>query len=267
MLIDWFTVGAQVLNFLVLVWLMKRFLYQPILNAIDAREQRIATELAHAADTQSQAAREREDYQQKNEVFAQQRAALLSQATDEANAERLRLLDQARQAAEILSAKQKETLANEMRNLTQSITRRTQDEVFSISRKTLGDLASVPLENQMVEVFTRQLRELTGEAKQVMADALKTESEPAILRSAFDLPAEQQSTLQSTINETFSADIPLRFETDPDTISGIELSSNGQKISWSIDDYLASLEEGIGDLLKAKNEPKAEEAKTSPEDK
>jgi F-type H+-transporting ATPase subunit b len=48
MLIDWFTVGAQVLNFLILVWLLKRFLYKPILHAIDAREQRIAKELADA---------------------------------------------------------------------------------------------------------------------------------------------------------------------------------------------------------------------------
>ena len=42
MLIDWFTVGAQLLNFLILVCLMKRFLYQPVLDAIAAREQKIA---------------------------------------------------------------------------------------------------------------------------------------------------------------------------------------------------------------------------------
>ena len=48
MLIDWFTVGAQALNFLILVWLMKRFLYKPILRAIDEREKRIASELADA---------------------------------------------------------------------------------------------------------------------------------------------------------------------------------------------------------------------------
>ena len=48
MLIDWFTVGAQALNFLILVWLMKRFLYKPILDAIDAREDRVAAELADA---------------------------------------------------------------------------------------------------------------------------------------------------------------------------------------------------------------------------
>ncbi len=53
MLIDWFTVGAQALNFVILVWLMKRFLYKPILDAIDAREKRIATELADAGRKKS----------------------------------------------------------------------------------------------------------------------------------------------------------------------------------------------------------------------
>jgi len=45
MLIDWFTVGAQIVNFLILVWLLQHFLYKPILNAIDAREKRIAANL------------------------------------------------------------------------------------------------------------------------------------------------------------------------------------------------------------------------------
>jgi F-type H+-transporting ATPase subunit b len=48
MIIDWFTVIAQAINFLVLVWVMKRFLYKPILDAIDAREKRIALALAEA---------------------------------------------------------------------------------------------------------------------------------------------------------------------------------------------------------------------------
>ena len=57
MLIDWFTIAAQALNFLILVWLMKRFLYKPILNAIDAREKRIATELADADAKRAEARR------------------------------------------------------------------------------------------------------------------------------------------------------------------------------------------------------------------
>ena len=88
MLIDWFTVGAQVLNFLILVWLMKRFLYRPILRAIDAREKRIAAELADAVAEKASARKERDEFQQKNEDFDQQRAALLSQQNNEAKSQR-----------------------------------------------------------------------------------------------------------------------------------------------------------------------------------
>ena len=92
MLIDWFTVGAQTLNFLVLVWLLKRFLYKPILDGIDAREKRIAMEMANADATKAEAQKEQKEFQHKNEEFEQKRAALLSRATDEAKAERQRLL-------------------------------------------------------------------------------------------------------------------------------------------------------------------------------
>ena len=73
MLIDWFTAGAQALNFLILVWLLKRFLYRPILDAIDAREKRISADLADADETKAQAQAEREAFRRKNEQFDQER--------------------------------------------------------------------------------------------------------------------------------------------------------------------------------------------------
>jgi F-type H+-transporting ATPase subunit b len=142
MLIDWFTICAQAINFLILVWLMKHFLYKPILNAIDAREKRIAAELADADTQKAQAQKERDEFQHKNADFDQQRTALLSKATDEANAERLRLLDAARKASDALSARRQETLRNDAHNLNQAITRLTQQEVFAITRKALADLAT-----------------------------------------------------------------------------------------------------------------------------
>ena len=95
MLIDWFTIVAQALNFLILVWLLKRFLYKPILHAIDEREKRIAAELANADKNKAEAQKERDEFQHKNEEFDRERAALLSKATDEAQDERQRLLDEA----------------------------------------------------------------------------------------------------------------------------------------------------------------------------
>lgn len=257
MLIDWFTIFAQVLNFLVLMWLMKRFLYKPILHAIDAREKRIAAELADADARTVEAKKERDEFQRKNEEFDQQRAALLSQATDEAKTERQRLLDEARQAADALSAKRQEALRSEARNLNQAIRRRTQQEVFAIARKALTDLATTTLEERMSAVFTRRLREMDGPAKEGLAGALKTAAEPARVRSAFDLPPEQRAAIQKALNETFSADIPVRFETEPDLVSGIELTTNGQKVAWSIADYLVSLEKGVDELLQEKDIPAA----------
>ena len=179
MLIDWFTVGAQALNFLILVWLMKRFLYKPILNAIDAREKRIAAELADADAKKAEAQKDRDEFQHKNEEFDQQRAALLTKATDEAKAERQRLLDEARKDADALRAKRQEALRNEQSNLNQEIIRWTQKEVFAIARKALTDLAATSLEERMSEVFVQRLRALTGAAKEQLAAALKTATQPA----------------------------------------------------------------------------------------
>lgn len=252
MLIDWFTIGAQALNFLILVWLLKHFLYKPILNAIDAREKLIARELADAGAKKTEAQQERDEFQKKNEEFDQQRATLLTKATDEAKAEGQRLLDEARKAADVLSAKRQESLANDARNLNQAVSSLTQKEVFAITRKTLTDLATTSLEERVGEVFIRHLHELDDKAKAVLGDAFKKNSEPALIRSAFDLTAAQHAAIQNALNETFSAEIQVRFETSPDLVSGIELSTNGQKIGWSIAGYLTSLEKSVGELLKEK---------------
>ena len=267
MLIDWFTVGAQALNFLILVWLLRRFLYKPILDAIDAREKKIAAELADAAARKADAQKDRDEFQHKNEEFDRQRAALLTKATDDANAERQRLLGEARKAADALRAKQQEAMRNDAKHLNEAIRRRTQQEVFAIARKALTDLATVSLEERLGEVFTRRLRQMDDKAKAALGQALEASADPAIVRSAFDLPPEQQAAIQNALNETVSADVRVRFETAPDLVSGIELTTNGQKVSWSISDYLRSVEKGVDELMNAqekavaKAEPKPETPK------
>lgn len=264
MLIDWFTVVAQVVNFLILVWLLKRFLYQPILDAIDAREKRIATELADADAKKTEAQKERDEFQHKNEAFEQQRAALLAKATDEARAERQRLFDEARTAVDALRARQQESLRSEQQSLHEALGRRVRDEVFAIAGKALADLATASLEERMAEVFTRRLREMDAKAKADLGEALKSASAPALVRSAFELPAEQRAAIQNAINETLSADTRLRFETAPELVGGIELSTNGQKLAWSITDYLASLEKGVEELLQEKEKDQVQAQAQAP---
>ena len=253
MLIDWFTIFAQSLNFLILVWLMNRFLYKPILHAIDQREKRIAAELANADARKVEAERQRDEFERRNSEFDEQRTELFSKATSEARVERERLLEEARQAAAILSLKRQETLRSDEHNLHKAIRDRTQREVFSIARKALMDLAETRLEEQMVNIFVSQLRELNEEEKELLISALKASPSPVIVRTTFALLPPDRASTESAIQECLGVETQVEFETTSELISGIELSANGQKVAWSIADYLQSLERGVEELLGEKH--------------
>jgi F-type H+-transporting ATPase subunit b len=251
MLIDWFTVGAQLLNFLILVWLLKHFLYKPILDAIDAREKRIAAELADALAKQAAADGERAEFLSKSRALDAQRGALLAKAAADAKAERERLVAEARKEADGLRVQQENAIRDDQVKMSQEMTRLAQQEVFAIARKALADLAAASLEERMGEIFTRRLREMDAKSKESLAAALKPPSEPAVLRSTFEMPANERAIIQNALNETFAGDIHIRFETTPDTICGIELTAKGQKLAWSIAEYLALLEQNAASLLDA----------------
>jgi F-type H+-transporting ATPase subunit b len=109
----------------------------------------------------------------------------------------------------------------------------------------------------MGEVFTRRLREMDAGAKAAFGGALKASTGPAIVRSTFDLGPVQRAAIQNALNEDFSANIALRFETDKDTVCGVELTANGQKVSWSIAGYLTSLEKKVDALIESESPPDA----------
>jgi F-type H+-transporting ATPase subunit b len=251
MLIDWFTVAAQVLNFAVLVWLMKRFLYQPVLDAIDAREKRVAAVLADAAAKQAEAQRERDEFRARQDEFERQRAALLAQAAQDAQAERRRLLDAARQAADALAAARRAALRSDSQRLGQALVRRTQQEVFAIARKALADLATASLEERIAEVFIARLKALDGPARDCLARALAQGPGPALVRSAFELPAGSRAAIQCAVDDAFATGVRLRFDSAPGLVGGIELVANGQKVAWSIAGYLGSLQQEVDEATQA----------------
>lgn len=253
MLIDWFTVIAQALNFLILVWLMKKFLYKPILDAIEAREKKIANEIANANKKKEEAEKESEKFKRKNEEFDKERAELIIQAQNEAKAEAKRLKEDAKEDADISSAKRKESLRNEIKNLDQAISNRVQEEVLSITKKVLTDLSGISLEEHMVTVFIQKLKELSTEAKQDLIRTIEMSTTKLILiNTAFDLDTEKRSAIEKAVKESVPIETKLQFKTKAELISGIELSIDGQKIAWSIGEHLSSLQEKLNELVGTK---------------
>ncbi len=251
MLIDWYTIGAQIINFVILVWLLKRFLYRPILRAIDAREERIAANLSEAKETRAEAERERERFEEKNADLERQRDERLEQVAREASQKRHRLMDAARRAAEQLRAKQIEALRREQDSLSQDIVRKARAEVLAISRQALEDLANQSLESAMTDVFLDRLQGLDESNRQELADDLAGSSEAIRLRSAFPLPEAQQTRLREALTEAMDTPISIRFETAPEIIGGIELVGSGHKLGWSIEEYLHALEHHLVERIEA----------------
>lgn len=241
MLIDWFTVAAQAVNFLILVWLLKRFLYAPILNAIDAREKRMLAALAVAEAKQAEAQASMDEYARKYAELEAERVSVLKLATDDASIERQRLIDKARSDAENLRSRQQEQLQNEYLLLRDEIVTRTCAEVFAIAKKLLADLAGKSLEERFAEVFIQRLGTLDVDVQQQLASATHVR-----VRSAFELP--ERTGIENSIRKLTTAAID--YEVVPELISGIELIAHGHKIAWSAADYLSILENDVSALIK-----------------
>ena len=242
MLIDGFTVAAQVVNFVVLVWLLKRFLYAPILQAIDTREADIAKRISDAAEQQATAQKEQTAYAAKAAALDAERDALMRAATEAAAAERSKLLANVKAEAEQLRQQQQQHLHAEAQAIQQHLCLQTQQTVFAIARKIMANLAGSRLEQQIIQVFVEQLANLAPNAKTDLLNALNTPNATATLKSAFELAPAEQAALTQALSQFFGYTGKLHFEITPALIAGIELSAGSQRVTWHVHDYLTHIE-------------------------
>jgi F-type H+-transporting ATPase subunit b len=83
MLIDGFTIVAQMVNFLVLVLLLQRFLYGPVVRAMEERETRIAKAVAKSEMAEKEARRRADELAAQQQAFLDGKAKLLTDARTE----------------------------------------------------------------------------------------------------------------------------------------------------------------------------------------
>lgn len=252
MLIDEFTLVAQIINFLVLMWLLKRYLYKPVLNAIDAREQRITQQLAKAKAIEQSATQQRIEYETKNNDFQQQHTVLMQQVQAQAEITRQQLLESTRSEALALRSQWQESLAKEQQSLSQSIATLTRQEVFRITRTVLAQLANADLEARMIDLFIERLEHLNNTQIMALSEQMEQADSQIIVRTAHRLNADAKASLTLAIHSVLATHKTIQFDIDPDLLGGIELLSSGHKLAWNIADYVSELEDNISGLLDKK---------------
>lgn len=239
MLIDWFTVGAQIVNFLVLVWLLKRFLYGRILRAIDMRESKIATRLAEADAKEKAADEQFALYQARLQEFQQQREGMLEKARLEADKQQAEMLARAREQVHSLETKWQQELDRERKTFFLDLRRRGAMAILAITRRTVADLACLDVQQCAIQVFLERIRSLDHDVREVLARG------PACIRSAFEIPEETRAEIRQTLEDQLRTPISLQFERAPGLGLGVELRANGWRIGWNSESYLETLEEDL----------------------
>ncbi|HLZ87643.1 MAG TPA: hypothetical protein VKQ52_10395 [Puia sp.] len=248
MSIDWFTVVAQIVNFLVLVWLLQRFLYKPVLDAVKKREQKIAGQLADAAAALSSADGKKKEYEEKRLALEQGSSALMETAKAEAGTEKDRLLAEARKVVETQRAGWLEALRQEREHAGREMVDKTRSAVLDIARHCLQDLADTGLQERMTAAFMRMIDGLVDNQRQVLAAALRA-SPVVTVKSAFALREEDRTVLAEKIAALRGAGGEgIGFEVDPALLCGIGLYMSGYKLEWAIGDYLEKIGASAAEL-------------------
>jgi len=263
MTIDWFTVIAQIINFLILVWLLKRFLYKPILDAVDERERKIVSKIEDANKKEQDAAAERDEFKEKNSEFDIQRKKNWEQALMEINSEKQQQFEKVRKEASELQKKLDAAIASDQESLMKSLKLKTQQEILSTVKKTLKDLADEDLESNIIKVFLKKLKDLSKEEREILLAHFAGSKAAVEIRSAFELQKQQKEILEKVVGQLLGDEIKFEYKLESNLMGGIELNANSYKIAWSIDEYLQSFEKI---LIEVANDSKNNLNKTQPTD-
>ncbi len=254
---DWFTVIAQVINFLILVALLKRFLYGPIIKAMDRREREIADRLDEAANRAREAELEGERYREMAREVTDTREKMLAAAREEAEALRRDLKQKAREETERIRTQWHESFRQQKEAFEHGFRLHACRQVSAVVRRALSDMADTELESRMIEVFIRRIRDLDPAMQKEIANSILGAGGEIVVRSAFEVNPEGQRKIVEAIGEqidknirnerdkSLRTDVNFKFETSDALICGLEIVANGRKVAWDMEGYLDELEQSL----------------------
>lgn len=248
--IDWVTFFAQIVNLFILVWLLKKFLYHPILNAIDKRQAQIAERVQSAKEASEKAVAEYKTYLQKTEEFDKNTQKMFDEASakviqyqqeQEAKIHEQTLLLQQKMQTDL--EREKESLQLEMRN-------QIATSFSLVARKVMTDLSGITPIEQAVNLFQNKIRKLDKKQLSLLKKKAKNQKD-IYLYSSDSLNKEQTEMLSNFIQKHFDLEKQqiIHFQKNPDLIFGLELVIDDMTLDWNIKSYFEEFDTHLNATL------------------
>jgi len=242
--IDWFVFFSQIVNFMILLFLLKKFLYGRIIGAMDAREAKIAARFAEVEQAREESRASAEAYARKLRDLEERSEAMLEKSRLDAESFKERLQEKAREETEFLKTRWIGAIKSERENFLQELRHLAGRQIYAVSRQVLKDLSAMDLEERIVEILVERVAAMDEKEREKFREPLENGGTVAVT-SAFAIPPEAQARLTEALRRHVAADAKVVYEMSDDILSGCELRSDGHKIAWSMKDYIETLEESF----------------------
>ena len=248
MSVDFTTILAQIVNFTILAWALYKFLYKPLLAAIDKREKHIAGEIQNAEGLAAEAEKKLDELNKRYLAIDNERTQILKEAREEAETLRKELEHEAQ--AEVLEKRLlwQQELDREKALMINEVRQTLVANFLEFARKAFKRMADEDLEDRFISVFRHQLEDLSLKDKKFLA--ADTQDVPLQISTSEELTPEAQEGLKKMLSEILEIENPqFVFDINPRLLCGIEFSVNGNVVSWNLDDYLNTFTAKMHDAL------------------
>jgi F-type H+-transporting ATPase subunit b len=242
-------VGAQIVNFLILLALLKIFLFDRITRAMDEREEKISARFQDADRQKQEAQQQARSLEKEKRGLEEKREQLLAEAAQDAESRRKERMEQARREVDKLRRQWKDALAQQKEAFSRDLQRLAARQVYRVARRVLKDLADEAVEQRIIEAFISRVAEMDGDAKDKFSRSLSDKDGSAAVRSSFEISTPMRQKITRTLRRHLAEALEVDYETEPDMLAGISLKAAGRKIGWNVSDYLHTLQENVMQAL------------------
>ncbi|MFZ4536176.1 F0F1 ATP synthase subunit delta [Propionivibrio sp.] len=235
--LDWTTFGLEIVNFLALIWILKRFLYRPVLATLAERRAGIERSLNEARETQAGAATLKSEFEGRLADWSQEKAAARTRFEAELAAERARQMEA---LTKELAAERERSAAQDAHRqeaLKREVVAQAGTEARQFASVLLGKLAGPDLEARLVDLFVEELAALPEERLaplQTGQNSHGTGITAGIVTSAYPLAEAQRQLLSNAIEARLGRHEPLAFVEDSTLLAGIRLSLGAWQLDFSL---------------------------------
>lgn len=235
---SWSTFILEIINFLVLMWILKHFLYRPVLNSLQKRRESVQSTLDEAQKKSAEAKELKARYEQRLNDWEEEKNQLRQSLQQELEAQRSRQQEQLKQ--ELLAQKQKAEI-NQQQSLQetlqhyQSIAHRQGAE---FAAKLLRQLSGEETEARLFEALMEQLQTLDEEQIKGLKKTCQSPIDKVEVYSAYPLPQILRQKLQFKLEELCPQPLQFEYREDPKLISGLRIHLGAWSLRMNLLDEL-----------------------------